>query len=328
MYCSRLVKKDTSTTQKMTIESCLWQLRTMIWTAEYDFWKLCSLFTNFNTKHEMNFLIALTTVLIMAINFSASAQSLEKYLKELDPEIMVSLKLQNQQREVLFERNGNKVVPSASLIKIPILLSLLKEVDRKNIKLNSKYTLQPEDIIGGSGDLQYEIPFKKLTYNYLAQKMISVSDNTATNILINKIGAEKIQNDIDAWNLTKTKLNRKMMDFEAIKAGKQNFTTCEDMNGLLINLLNQQLLSKKSAKKAMEILFACDDRTTIPRNIPVNIPIVHKTGTLDYVRGDAGIIFSKNILILTVFVENFESLEQAETIIGKIAEYAYNDFGQ
>jgi beta-lactamase class A len=276
----------------------------------------------------MNFLIALTTVLIMAINFSASAQSLEKYLKELDPEIMVSLKLQNQQREVLFERNGNKVVPSASLIKIPILLSLLKEVDRKNIKLNSKYTLQPEDIIGGSGDLQYEIPFKKFTYNHLAQKMISVSDNTATNILINKIGAEKIQNDIDAWNLTKTKLNRKMMDFEAIKAGKQNFTTCEDMNGLLINLLNQQLLSKKSAKKAMEILFACDDRTTIPRNIPVNIPIVHKTGTLDYVRGDAGIIFSKNILILTVFVENFESLEQAETIIGKIAEYAYNDFGQ
>jgi beta-lactamase class A len=300
----------------------------MIWTAEYDFWKLCSLFTIFNTKHEMKFLIALTTVLIMAINFSASAQSLEKYLKELDPEIMVSLKLQNQQREVLFERNGNKVVPSASLIKIPILLSLLKEVDRKNIKLNSKYTLQPEDIVGGSGDLQYEIPFKKFTYNHLAQKMISVSDNTATNILINKIGAEKIQNDIDAWNLTKTKLNRKMMDFEAIKAGKQNFTTCEDMNGLLINLLNQQLLSKKSAKKAMEILFACDDRTTIPRNIPVNIPIVHKTGTLDYVRGDAGIIFSKNILILTVFVENFESLEQAETIIGKIAEYAYNDFGQ
>jgi beta-lactamase class A len=74
--------------------------------------------------------------------------------------------------------------------------------------------------------------------------------------------------------------------------------------------------------------LACEDRTTIPRNIPVNIPIAHKTGTLDYVRGDAGIIFSKNILILTVFVENFESLEQAETIIGKIAEYAYNDFGQ
>jgi beta-lactamase class A len=279
-------------------------------------------------KREMKFLIALTTVLIMAINFSANAQSLEKYLKELDPEIMVSLKLQSQKGEVLFEKNGQKVVPSASVIKIPILLSLLQEVDKKNIKLNTKYTLRPEDIVGGSGDLQYEIPFKKFTYKHLTQKMISVSDNTATNILINKIGAEKIQKDINVWGLTNTKLNRKMMDFEAIKAGKQNFTTCEDINGLLLKLLNKQLLSKKSGKKAMEILLACEDRTTIPRNIPVNVPIAHKTGTLDYLRGDAGIIFSKNILILTIFVENFESLEQAETIIGKIAECCFKDFGQ
>lgn len=276
----------------------------------------------------MKFLIALTTVLIMTINFSAKGQTLEKYLNELDPEIMVSLKLQNQKGEVLFEKNGQKAVPSASVIKIPILLSLLQEVSKKNIKLNTKYTLRPEDIVGGSGDLQFEVPFKKFPYNYLAQKMISVSDNTATNILIEKLGSEQIQDNINRWGLSNTKLNRKMMDFEAIKAGKQNFTTCEDMNSLLIKLLNQQLLSKKSGKKAMEFLLACEDRTTIPRNIPVNIPIAHKTGTLDYVRGDAGIIFSKNILVLTVFVENFESLEQAETIIGKIAECCYKDFGQ
>lgn len=276
----------------------------------------------------MKFLIALNAILIMAINLSTNAQSLEKYLKELDPEIVVSMKLQNQTGELLFEKNSQKVVPSASVIKIPILLSLLQEVDKKNIKLNTKYTLRPEDIVGGSGELQYEVPFKKFTYGHLAQKMISVSDNTATNILIEKLGLEQIQDNINNWGLTNTKLNRKMMDFEAIKAGKQNFTTSEETNGLLIKLLNKQLLSKKSGKKAMEILLACEDRTTIPRNIPPYIPIAHKTGTLDYVRGDAGIIFSKNILILTVFVENFESLEQAEVIIGRIAEFCFKDFGQ
>lgn len=279
-------------------------------------------------KQEMKFLFTLTALLIMISENKSNAQSLEKYLKELDPEISVSMKLQNQTGELLFERNSQKIVPSASVIKIPILLSLLQEIDKKNIKLNTKYTLRPEDIVGGSGELQYEVPFKKFTYNYLAQKMIGVSDNTATNILIDKIGSEQIQEDINNWGLTNTKLNRKMMDFEAIKAGKQNFTTCEDINGLLLKLLNKQLLSKKSGKKAMEILLACEDRTTIPRNIPINVPIAHKTGTLDYVRGDAGIIFSKNILILTVFVENFESLEQAETIIGKIANCCYKDFGQ
>jgi beta-lactamase class A len=273
----------------------------------------------------MKFLFALTALLTMTSDNKSNAQSLEKYLKELDPEIVVSMKLQNQTGKLLFERNGQKVVPSASVIKIPILLSLLKA---KEINLKHAYTLQPKDIVGGSGDIQYEVPFNKFTYNYLAQKMISVSDNTATNILMEKLGSEQIQEDINNWGLTNTKLNRKMMDFEAIKAGKQNFTTCEDINGLLLKLLNKQLLSKKSGKKAMEILLACEDRTTIPRNIPVNVPIAHKTGTLDYVRGDAGIIFSKNILILTVFVENFESLEQAETIIGKIAECCYKDFGQ
>lgn len=279
-------------------------------------------------KQEMKFLFTLTALLIMISENKSNAQSLEKNLKELDPEISVSMKLQNQTGELLFERNSQKIVPSASVIKIPILLSLLQEIDKKNIKLNTKYTLRPEDIVGGSGELQYEVPFKKFTYNYLAQKMIGVSDNTATNILIDKIGSEQIQEDINNWGLTNTKLNRKMMDFEAIKAGKQNFTTCEDINGLLLKLLNKQLLSKKSGKKAMEILLACEDRTTIPRNIPINVPIAHKTGTLDYVRGDASIIFSKNILILTVFVENFESLEQAETIIGKIANCCYKDFGQ
>lgn len=276
-------------------------------------------------KQEMKFVFALTALLIMTSDNKSNAQSLEKYLKELDSEIVVSMKLQDQTGELLFEKNSQKVVPSASVIKIPILFSLLKA---KEINLKHAYTLQPKDIVGGSGEIQYEVPFNEFTYNYLAQKMISVSDNTATNILIEKLGSEQIQEDINNWGLTNTKLNRKMMDFEAIKAGKQNFTTCEDINGLLLKLLNKQLLSKKSGKKAMEILLACEDRTTIPRNIPINVPIAHKTGTLDYVRGDAGIIFSKNILILTVFVENFESLQQAETIIGKIAECCYKDFGQ
>ena len=273
----------------------------------------------------MKFLIALTALFIMTFDFKSNAQSLEKYLKDLDPELIVSMKLQNQTGKLLFEKNSQKVVPSASIIKIPILLSMLKA---KEINLKAKYILLPEDIVGGSGDIQYEVPFKKFTYNYLAQKMISISDNTAANILIEKLGSERIQDDINAWGLTNTRLNRKMMDFEAIKAGKQNFTTCEDINGLLLKLLNKQLLSKKSGKKAMEILLAYEDRTTIPRNIPINVPIAHKTGTLDYVRGDAAIIFSKNILILTIFVENFESLEQAEVIIGRIAECCFKDFGQ
>ncbi len=275
----------------------------------------------------MKIVIALSVLILIYTN-SSNAQTLEKYLIELDPEIQVSMKLQDQKGNVLYEKNSNKIVPSASVIKIPILLSLLDSKDKKQVKLNEKYKLQPNDIVGGSGDIQFENPFKSLTYLFLAQKMIGVSDNTATNIIIEKLGMQQIQQNIDDWQLKDTHLNRKMMDFEAIKVGKQNFCTAEDINSLLIKLLNKELLSIKSGKQAIEILLNCEDKTTIPRNIPKNIPIAHKTGTLDYVRGDAGIIFSKNILVLTVFVENFESLEQAEIIIGRIAECCFKDFGQ
>lgn len=283
---------------------------------------------NLVQKHEMKFLIAIIALLIMTCDFKANAQTMEKYLNELDPEIQISMKLQDQKGNVLFKKNSNKIVPSASVIKIPILLSLLDSKDKRQLKLSEKYKLQPNDIVGGSGDIQFEAPFKSLTYLFLAQKMIGVSDNTATNIIIEKLGMQQIQQSIDDWQLKDTHLNRKMMDFEAIKVGKQNFCTADDINSLLIKLLNKELLSLKSGKQAIEILLNCEDKTTIPRNIPKNIPIAHKTGTLDYVRGDAGIIFSKNILILSVFVENFESLEQAETIIGKIAELSFLNYGQ
>jgi len=274
----------------------------------------------------MKLLLLLLSFCLMGQN-APKTMSLDDYFKELDPEIQVSMKLQNQWGDVLYERNSQKIVPSASVIKIPILLSFFSAIDQKYLKLKTKYTLQPNDLVAGSGDLQYEVPFTQYTYLFIAQKMISVSDNTATNILIEKLGMDTIQQEIDEWELKNTNLRRKMMDFEAIIAGKQNTCTAEDMNSILLKLLNKQLLSNKSGKKALEILLGCEDRTTIPRNIPLHIPVAHKSGTLDYVRGDAGIIFSKNTLVLSVFVENFESLEQAETIIGKIAELSYLGFG-
>jgi beta-lactamase class A len=254
--------------------------------------------------------------------------TLEQYFKDLDPEIQVSMVLQNQMGEILFERNSQKVVPTASVIKIPILFSLLKAQDNKLLKLTDFHLLKKQEIVAGSGDLQFEPENTKMDYLFLAKKMISISDNTATNILIDKLKMENIQNDINAFGLKNTYLKRKMMDFEAIKAGKQNITTAQDINTLLLKLLTKKLLSRKAGKQALEILIGCEDTVTIPRFLPKKIVIAHKSGTLDYLRGDAGIIFSKKTLVLTVFVENFESQEQAETIIGKVAELSYLNFGK
>ena len=253
---------------------------------------------------------------------------LELYISKLDPEISVSMILQNSKSQLLFEKNSKKQVPSASIIKIPILISFFQQVEEKKIKENQKHLLADKERVGGSGNLQFEARSSTFSYLDLATKMISVSDNSATNILIDILGMEDINERISKWEIPNTLLQRKMMDIDAVLKGKQNFTSATDSNTLLLDLLNYNILNKKNGKKALDLLLLCEDNLTIPRKIPKNIPIAHKTGTLDIVRGDSAIIFGNNTLILTIFVENFQSMEQAEYIIADLADISYRNFGK
>jgi len=119
-----------------------------------------------------------------------------------------------------------------------------------------------------------------------------------------------------------------MMDFEAIAEGRQNYTSPVEINQLLLLLYSSNELSKKSRGRMIEMLLACADNTTIPSQLPKGLEVAHKTGILDYVRGDAGIIYSPNPLVLSIFVENFSSNEEAEEIIGTVARLAYETYGK
>ncbi len=156
--------------------------------------------------------------------------------------------------------------------------------------------------------------------------MIRVSDNSATNILIKRLGFDKINNSIKVKGLALTQLNRLMMDFEAIKFGKQNYTSAFEINKLLLLIKQKKILSTEMNKKFIDFLFLCDDNSTIPKLLPKNVLVAHKTGTLDYLRADAGIIFSRNPIILSIFVEKFRTQEEAEKIIATISNYIYKIF--
>jgi beta-lactamase class A len=93
--------------------------------------------------------------------------------------------------------------------------------------------------------------------------------------------------------------------------------------GIILSGVELSIFSRQSI---LNILLACADKSTIPSMLPEGTRVAHKTGTLAYVRGDAGIILSQNPLIMSIFVENFESLDQADEIIGKIARLAYDEF--
>src|SRR5690554_5015297 len=116
---------------------------------------------------------------------------LKNYLESIG-EMKVSILLQDEDGKTLSQRNPYKKIPSASIIKVPILMVLFEQIESGKISMEEKYTLRDEDKVGGSGKLQHAVSGSSYNYGFLAREMIRLSDNVATNILIAKLGMDNI----------------------------------------------------------------------------------------------------------------------------------------
>lgn len=218
--------------------------------------------------------------------------------------------------------NGDSIFPTASAIKIEILVNLLKEYQARRLNLYENMPVNYK--VGGSGLLQFfDLRNLKLSYYNLAVLMIQQSDNTATNILIDKLGMENINHTIQQIGLTETKLQRKMMDFEARKSGRENISTPSDKLALLKKLYNQEILPDSLNKIAIEIL-------TIPKETPLleqineAIKIASKGGELDDVRCEMGIFYTlKTDYILVVMTKELPDSKRGENFISQVSRLIY-----
>lgn len=246
---------------------------------------------------------------------------LEGYWSDLPHEVTVSLQAETLDKGFVFSKNAERKVPSASLIKIPILFEFFRAVEGRGLNQNALHILQDEEKVGGAGNLQLKEPGSRIKFIDLAKEMIVASDNTATNILIDELGMKTINQFIGTLAMDSTILARKMMDFEAIKQGKQNYTSATDLNRCLRAMMKGKMISNKSRRLALKILKECHDNKAMPKYLKKPLKIAHKTGTLSYVRGDAGIIFTKKSpLVLSILVQGFETVGQADEIIARLTK--------
>lgn len=251
-------------------------------------------------------------------------RELETYIKKDISLTGIFIKNFNSGEEISI--NGENIFQSASVIKIAILMTVMEKIQQKVLNLNTSLILKSTDKVGGAGNLIASSSGSNVTIKELLELMITISDNTATNILIDKIGMGEINNFIKKMNLKKTILQRKMMDFEAIKKGKDNFTSPKDMGDLLDIIYRCTNFTPDLCKFMIDLLAKNKDRTTIPKLIPSNIKISHKTGELVTVRGDAGIVFlDKNPFIISIFVKGGD-IKKAEKIISQVSLMTYKYF--
>ena len=182
--------------------------------------------------------------------------------------------------------NSEKVYPTASVIKLPILIAFLQDVDAGKINLNETWTMTNDVIVGGSGEFQ-DLPVNtKFTAQNVIDKMITISDNTATNMVIKRMGGINYVNQRFAQlGLTKTRLRDWLPDLDGT-----NTTTLKELVQILAMLDRQSMLSRNSQANALDILRRVHNRKLLAAGLGQGATIAHKTGYIGTMLGDAGII--------------------------------------
>lgn len=223
--------------------------------------------------------------------------------------------------------NENEIFPQASSIKIAILLEVFKQVEEGKIKFNEFIDLKKEMKVGGSGILQIlGEPSISISIKDLCKLMIVLSDNTATNILIGRVGIDSVNKRMESLGLKMTKFNRKMMDIEASRVGNENLSTPYEMMVLLEKIWKGEILKEPFQREFLKIL-SIPKESYLRKRIPANIPVASKPGSLPGVRCESGIVIKgKRPYILCVMTTFLKKPEDGELVISEISKLVYEHF--
>jgi beta-lactamase class A len=222
--------------------------------------------------------------------------------------------------------NGSETFPAASTIKLPILVAFFQDVDAGKIQLGDPLTMRPELVAKESGEMQYQPTGTKFTALDTATSMITVSDNTATNMLIDRLGgAAALNQRFQAWGLSSTLLQNPLPDVSGT-----NTTSAKDMAQLLNQLHDGKLVSMKSRDRMLDILHRTENDSLLPKGLGQGAAIAHKTGTLGSLVADVGMIDMPNgkRYLAAVLVTRPRDDERAQTLIQQISRVSYQAFSQ
>ena len=214
---------------------------------------------------------------------------------------------------------SREVFPTASTIKIAIVYELFKQVEEGKIRLADTMTLDRGKAVGGTGVLVH-MGTPTLSILDYATLMVTLSDNTATNVLIDRLGMENIARRMQGLGLNATKLRRHMMDLVAARRGDENVSTPDEIARLL------EIVSKNN--EAVQLLEK-PKASRLRLGLPDGVATADKPGELDGVRVDAGIGFAKNRpYVFAVMTTYLKDEAEGERAITEMSRAAYDYFSR
>ena len=202
--------------------------------------------------------------------------------------------------------NGSTQHASASLIKLVVLAALFDKVAAGEVDLAAQVEVKASDIVSGTGTVQDDGPG---TYELqeLARRMIADSDNTATNVIVDLIGMDAVNEEASKLGLTGTVMARKMMDVVAADQGMRNRMTSDDAATVLNLIATGKLVNEQMSELAMSFLLQQTINAGLTDAIPAGVQVAHKTGELNQAEHDGGVVLAAYPYVLVVMTEGIDN---------------------
>jgi len=285
-------------------------------------------------KRLLGFALLLTTSFAQIPSASVGKQTvlwkkLEAGITQVDQQLdgVMGVAIEDLKTGNHFFLHEDEVFAQASSIKITVLANLYLQAQQGKLKLTDLYTVQQSDLVPDSDIMNGLTPgVTRITLRDLATMMVAVSDNAATNVLIDRVGMQNVNSMLDSLGLTHTRLRRKMMDLQAAKEGRENISTPREMMTLLDAVYNGKVLNKEMTADFFKML-STNKNSWIPRDLPPDVKVADKPGALEAIRNDSGIVFVEGrpyvICVMTGYLRNERDGEDA---ISKVSVLAWRMF--
>ena len=219
--------------------------------------------------------------------------------------------------------NADVPYPAASIIKIPVLIEMFREIEHSKFSLDDKMVLEDFYRASGSGKLQYSQGGIAHSMDYLARIMIENSDNSSTNMIMAKMGGmSEVNKAINRWGLKTTHINTWLPDLDGT-----NITTAREMAKMFYNIDSTNMLSNSSKRQMADYLGHVKNNRLLQAGLPSDAILLHKTGDIGFMLGDAGIVKTANgkKYIVVILAKRPYNNHQGKEFIVKASRLIYNN---
>jgi beta-lactamase class A len=293
----------------------------------------------------MNLLKKFTIVILILTVFGCKeARQIDKLQSDIEVQIqaiegdiaVAFIDLSNEQNSILI--NVDEEFHAASTMKVPVMIELYKQQNQGLISLSDSIILVNEfkSIVDGSpykmdiGDDSDDVIYSKIgtkqTLYDLMVPMITVSSNLATNVLIGIVDAKKTTQTMRDLGAKKINVLRGVEDIKAYEQGLSNSTTARDLMVIMKAIANSTAGTKADCEAMLSILKDQQWNDMIPKYLPDNVEVAHKTGSITGVHHDAAIVYPPNgkDYVLVLLSKNLKDFDEGTDKLAKISERIFS----